>query len=173
MNQIRETQDLPDRRDPAGETGSAHGEIVVATLMIAFIGWYFLDAASRSTRVENLILIVPMSIAAAVVSAVLLLTIVVRLRQAARAGAPSARAIEPVDHRITAVAGLLCLYLLLMEPLGLDAATAVFLCACFAVLGVRGWLGLVVAPIVVAFGIVLGMKAAFFIHIPTLFEGRF
>ncbi len=175
------------RRSPPGDGGGGYGivkrqweEILPVALILAGIGLYLLDAASRSTRVENLILIVPLTVAAIVAGLVIVGTVLFRRSGPDRAS-PTYPSVEGTadegrdvyDWRFAGIAVCLLAYAYCLDLLGLDLATALFLSSSLAILGVRGIFGLLVAPVGIAIAVVWGMKTAFYIHIPVFLVGTF
>lgn len=144
------------------------GEFLFATALIAFVGWYFIDAWGTSTSVENLILILPVS----AICLVLYLLIIAGLWRS-RAAPVDNRAREDAEERVRdrrAVAFLVltCLYVGGMAYLPFDAVTVVYLAAALWLNGERRWP--VVALYSLSFGlfVVLGFQAMLSIPFPTL-----
>jgi putative tricarboxylic transport membrane protein len=150
------------------------GEFAFATFLIAFVGWYFLDASTTSTSVENLILILPVS----ALCLVLYLVIVAglwRCRASGAAAGPMDAAAphdspdeKTKDRRAVALMGLTCLYVGAMAYLPFDLVTVVYLAMALWLNGERRWP--VVGLYSVSFGlfVVLGFQAMLSIPFPTL-----
>jgi len=106
------------------------GHIMLATAMAAAAVWYFLDARDASQSIYNLILIVP---CAAAIVALYIVTLILEIRIYA---ANSQRAVQeqslknllqPAAIRNASMMVLLILYVLMMEPLGFEIASFLFI----------------------------------------------
>jgi len=106
------------------------GHIMLATAMAAVSVWYFLDARDASQSIYNLILVAPC--AAAIVTlylATLLLEVRIYAANSSHASQEQSlkKLLQPVAIRNASMMVLLILYVLVMEPLGFEIASFLFI----------------------------------------------
>ena len=99
-----------------------YADLAVLAGLVAFVLWYLSDAWSASTRVENLILILPIAGLAVLLC---LLDLIAQLRQGVTEDHESR---EPVVE-ILPVMGLFAAYVLTLEWLGFDVGSILFVAA--------------------------------------------
>jgi len=106
------------------------GHIMLATAMAAVSVWYFLDARDASQSIYNLILIVP---CAAAIVALYIVTLILEIRiyaansQHAVQEQSLKNLLQPAAIRNASMMVLLILYVLMMEPLGFEIASFLFI----------------------------------------------
>lgn len=144
------------------------GQIAFVTAIFAWIVWYYFDALAASPNVQNMLLIRP----AAVVAAILYLVIVYDALNVTRAAdrpmageAPESRA--PFDFRAPAIALLLCIYVLVLDPLGFDIATFGFVALCMLAAGERRILFLLGFSAIFAAALSFLFRSALSTPVPT------
>ena len=128
-----------------------YGDLLVLMALAGFTLWYLLDAVRVSSAVQNLLLILPLSL---VVLAIVLLEVVLRLKHGTlllRQGEES----EPL-YRTLPVVGLFAAYVISLETLGFDVATVVFVALFLVMKGERHWL------LLGGYSLAFGFGAAFF-----------
>ncbi|HSH49258.1 MAG TPA: tripartite tricarboxylate transporter TctB family protein [Halomonas sp.] len=111
-----------------------YGDLLVLLALAAFTLWYLQDAIRVSSAVQNLLLILPLSL---IVLAIAVLEIVLRLRRGTLLFRLEEES-EPL-HRTLPVVGLFAAYVMLLETLGFDVATVLFIAAFLVLKGERNW----------------------------------
>jgi len=144
------------------------GHLIFLGVIAAAVLWYLLDAMSVSLNIHNLLLVAPLSVIA------LGLCIVIVPQCFRRRGAEDAPAREDLhaagsavlrssDRKsllpVGGVALSLGLYVSLLNVIGFDVATCLFVFAVMLICGERRPLALIVYPLMVAVVLVLGFRA--------------
>ncbi|MCE8021111.1 tripartite tricarboxylate transporter TctB family protein [Halomonas sp. MCCC 1A11036] len=127
-----------------------YGDLLVLMALAGFTLWYLLDAIRVSSAVQNLLLILPLSL---VVLAIVLLEVMLRLKHGTlfqRQGEEG----EPL-YRTLPVVGLFAAYVISLETLGFDVATVVFVALFLLLKGERNWLLLGGYSLAFGFGVAL------------------
>jgi putative tricarboxylic transport membrane protein len=136
------------------------GDLVVLIVLAAFVAFYCIDAIRASRDILNLILVLPLSIAAL---ALCLAQFVISVREG-RARTP-ASSIEreratgqggPPFAEVLPVIGLFAAYVLTLRWLGFDVGTCLFMAAFLWLHGERRW------PWLVGYSIAFGFSLALF-----------
>lgn len=104
--------------------------------------WYLFDAYSASARTTNLILILPATITGALLAVIIAVQSALAARRSPETGSPSkeeGKAAEPpaIDPRSFAIMGCFVVYVLLMDRIGFDASTFLFVLISIVILGER------------------------------------
>ncbi|MFQ3787170.1 tripartite tricarboxylate transporter TctB family protein [Halomonas sp. A29] len=128
-----------------------YGDLLVLMALAGFTLWYLLDAIRVSSAVQNLLLILPLSI---VVLAIVLLEVALRLKRGTLFTRPADDS-EPL-HRTLPVVGLFAAYVISLEILGFDVATVLFVALYLVMKGERNWL------LLGGYSLAFGFGAAFF-----------
>ena len=162
----------PGAEEQGMKTGSKHLRVDWAHLALvagiaAFCLWFWFDARSASSDVQNLLVIQPAAILALALCAVIAFGAVRAEPDAA--GPESGTAARPGrEWRGVLVAVLLGLYVLALVPVGFDVATFVFLAAGMYLLGERRPVFLVGYSAVFAAAMSYGFKVMLSVPVPTL-----
>ncbi|WP_447555402.1 tripartite tricarboxylate transporter TctB family protein [Vreelandella sp. EE22] len=127
-----------------------YGDLLVLMALACFTLWYLMDAISVSSRVQNLLLILPLSL---LVLAIIALELVLRIKHRTLLRASEEE--EPL-HRTLPVVGLFAVYVLSLETLGFDLATVLFIALFLVLKGERKWW------MVVGFSAAFGLGTAYF-----------
>ncbi|QTF90906.1 tripartite tricarboxylate transporter TctB family protein [Halomonas sp. BM-2019] len=127
-----------------------YGDLLVLMALAGFTLWYLMDAIRVSSAVQNLLLILPLSL---VVLGIVLLELAMRWRQGTLLARPEAD--EPLFKTLPVVA-LFAAYVISLETLGFDIATVLFIALFLVMKGERNW------PLLVAFSLAFGFGVAFF-----------
>ncbi|MCP1313340.1 MULTISPECIES: tripartite tricarboxylate transporter TctB family protein [unclassified Halomonas] len=127
-----------------------YGDLLVLMALACFTLWYLMDAISVSSQVQNLLLILPLSL---LVLAIIALEFVLRLKHGTLLRASSEE--EPL-YRTLPVVGLFAAYVLSLETLGFDIATVAFIALFLVLKGERNWL------LLAGFSVAFGLGTAFF-----------
>lgn len=147
----------------SARAGADWGHVLLVLGFAALTVFYLHDAWQASSRVRNLILILPASIVALVLCVIVLVGIFREARTAApepQAEAPAGEAREPflVRYRTGAVMALFAAYILTLPWLGFDVGTAAFVAANLVLNGERRIVPLVVVPVVFAAAATLAFR---------------
>ncbi|SES23653.1 Tripartite tricarboxylate transporter TctB family protein [Vreelandella subterranea] len=128
-----------------------YGDLLVLMALVGFTLWYLLDAIRVSSSVQNLLLILPLSIVVLVIAA---LEVGLRLKR----GTLLIREESEGEalHRTLPVVGLFAAYVLSLETLGFDVATVLFIAAFLVMKGERHW------PLLGGYSLAFGFGVAFF-----------
>ncbi len=145
--------------------GYGHAAFVIA--VVAFHFWFAMDAWRASSSLENLMFVVPLTIVAFALGALILVGI---FRGAA--DRPPDDVPRPIDPRIPLLMLALCAYLGGLVSTGFDISTFLFLCASLWLLGERRlWVILLYGSALTAF-CVFGLREMVSVPVPTiLFPG--
>lgn len=127
-----------------------YGDFLVLIGLASFTLWYLLDAISVSAQPQNLLLILPLSV---IVLFIIAIELVLRLKQGTLFSIAADE--EPLHHTLPVVV-LFGAYVLLLETLGFDVATVLFIALFLILKGERNWLA------VVGFSAAFGLAVAFF-----------
>lgn len=127
------------------------GDLLVLMALAGFTLWYLLDAIRVSSAVQNLLLILPLSL---VVLVIVLLEVALRLKQGTLLTRPEGEG-EPL-HRTLPVVGLFAAYVVSLETLGFDVATVLFIALFLVMKGERNWL------LLGGYSLTFGFGVAFF-----------
>ncbi|MBA2777757.1 tripartite tricarboxylate transporter TctB family protein [Billgrantia kenyensis] len=128
-----------------------YGDLLVLMALAGFTLWYLMDAIRVSSAIQNLLLILPLSL---LVLGIVLLEVVLRLKQGTLLTRPGDEA-EPL-HRTLPVVGLFAAYVISLETLGFDVATVLFIALFLLMKGERNWL------LLIGFSLAFGFGTAFF-----------
>lgn len=128
-----------------------YGDLLVLMALAGFALWYLQDAIRVSSAVQNLLLILPLSI---VVLALVLLELALRLKKGTLLTRQEDEG-EPL-HRTLPVVGLFAAYVISLETLGFDVATVLFIAAFLVLKGERKWL------LLGGYSLTFGFGVAFF-----------
>lgn len=128
-----------------------YGDIIVLIALSGFALWYLLDAIRVSATVQNLLLILPLSL---LVLAIVVLEVALRLKR----GTLFTRLEQEGEalYRTLPVVGLFAAYVISLETLGFDVATVLFIAAFLVIKGERNWWLLSV------YSLIFGGSVAFF-----------
>jgi len=114
--------------------------IVLATMMTAVSVWYFLDARDASSSTYNLIMIAP-CVATIVFLYLVTLVLEIRVHSLDADHLPQEQSLrgllEPASIRNAAMMTLLVVYVLLLEPLGFEIASFLFIALSLLLQGER------------------------------------
>lgn len=143
----------------------------VATGLMAFCAWYFFDARAVSNRLDNLLLIAPMSLAAVVLYAVILSQEIKLGRVQTADTEPSTFQLDWLRNnwRIPVFMALLGIYVFTMRILGFDLATFLFMLLSLVLQGERRWPMLVGYSLIFAVVVTWFFKTMLTVSVPTLF----
>lgn len=144
------------------------GHLAFVGAAAAFCVWYWLDARSASTSVQNLLLIQPAAVLALILCVAIAPGAVHIERDAPRGSEARAGSFDVREWRGVIVAGLLALYVAAVLHAGFDLATFVFLAAAMYVLGERRWLYLIGYSAVFALAMSYAFKVMLSVPVPTL-----
>ncbi|WP_010628201.1 tripartite tricarboxylate transporter TctB family protein [Halomonas sp. KM-1] len=128
-----------------------YGDLLVLMALAGFTLWYLMDAIRVSSAIQNLLLILPLSL---VVLAIVLLEVGIRLKQGTLLTRPDDGG-EPL-HRTLPVVGLFAAYVISLETLGFDVATVLFVALFLLLKGERNWL------LLGGYSLAFGFGTAFF-----------
>lgn len=128
-----------------------YGDLLVLMALTGFTLWYLLDAIRVSSSVQNLLLILPLSI---VVLVIVALEVGLRLKRGTLLMREESEG-EPL-HRTLPVVGLFAAYVLSLETLGFDVATVLFIATFLVMKGERHW------PLLGGYSLAFGFGVAFF-----------
>jgi hypothetical protein len=128
-----------------------YGDLLVLMALAGFSLWYLLDAIRVSSSVQNLLLILPLSIVVLVMAA---LEVGLRVKKGTLLFREETEG-EPL-HRTLPVVGLFAAYVLSLETLGFDVATVLFIAAFLMLKGERHWL------LLGGYSLAFGFGVAFF-----------
>ncbi|MFG6666027.1 tripartite tricarboxylate transporter TctB family protein [Halomonas sp. HNIBRBA4712] len=127
-----------------------YGDFIVLIALACFTTWYLMDAIGASSRTQNLLLILPLSLT---VLAIIALEIVIRLKHGTLLH-PWVEG-EPL-YRTLPVVGLFAAYVLSLETIGFDIATVLFIAFFLVLKGERNlWM-------VVGFSTAFGLASVYF-----------
>ena len=158
------------------------GGVVFLTAMMAFCVWYLFDARAASLNPQNLVLIQPAVIVAAILY-VFILRELITFGRKAEAPAEKRRPSWPMmrressfkptwsieDLRIVAFIAVMAAYVFAMIWLPFDLSTFAFIVASLLLQGERGVLVLLLVPLIFTALVVYMFKAFLSIPVPTLF----
>ncbi|WP_355660957.1 tripartite tricarboxylate transporter TctB family protein [Halomonas salifodinae] len=128
-----------------------YGDLLVLMALAGFTLWYLLDAIRVSSAVQNLLLILPLSLVVLVIAA---LEVGLRLKKGTLLIREESEG-EPL-HRTLPVVALFAAYVLSLETLGFDVATVLFVAAFLVLKGERHW------PLLGGYSLAFGFGVAFF-----------
>ncbi|MBF7053079.1 tripartite tricarboxylate transporter TctB family protein [Halomonas sp. KAO] len=128
-----------------------YGDLLVLMALAAFTLWYLLDAIRVSSAIQNLLLILPLSL---VVLAIVALEVGVRLKKGTLLVREESEG-EPLHHTLPVV-GLFAVYVLSLQSLGFDVATVLFIAAFLVLKGERNW------PLLGGYSLAFGFGVALF-----------
>ncbi|MEF2553151.1 tripartite tricarboxylate transporter TctB family protein [Aurantimonas sp. A2-1-M11] len=142
-------------------------------LLIGFASfsiWYFLDARSVSSEVENLLLIGPASALSLVLCVAILVREVPKLRMTAAPAAPRGDEAKSFRERYGVVAAIIALvvYVVLMPWLGFDVGTFLFIAASMLIQGERRWWAILSFAAIMAVLTVYSMESILSVPVPSL-----
>jgi hypothetical protein len=144
------------------------GHLIFLAVIAAAASWYLFDAMSVSLNIHNLLLVAPLAVLALCLCVVIVPQCFHRQTvEAAAAGEdPHAARAEPLrsgDKKnlllIGAVAVSLGLYVSLLNVIGFDVASCLFVLAVMLICGERRPIPLIVYPVIVAVVLVAGFRA--------------
>ena len=151
--------------------------LALLTFFAAVSGWYLLDTVQASRRVENLIFVVPLATFTLVMCAVGVVRAVFPRREPAPAAAQDTGTGEPSGGTpakaapLTAVTAALMaafgVYVAVMDTIGFDIASLLFLGAALWIQGERRWPLLLVYTPLFALGVTWGFKQMLPYPMPT------
>ena len=144
-----------------GARGTGHAVFVVAVL--AFQVWFAVDTWRASARVENLMLVLPLTGVALLLGGVILLGIVRSSATPAPDDVP-----RPIDPRIPLLMLALCAYLGGLLAVGFDLPTFLFLAVSIWLLGERNLWAILIFSVAVTGFCVFGLRAMVSVPVPTL-----
>lgn len=150
------------------------GHLLLLAGFATFVVWYYEDAQNSSIEIENTILIVPATVLALVLCAFVALQ-TVRISRSGIPKAASAKTVELQDPKAASVFGPVCymvalgIYVLLLELIGFDVATAAFIAVAMVISGERRPHVIVGFSVVFAALCVYALKLVLPLHLPTLF----
>ncbi|SDJ68175.1 tripartite tricarboxylate transporter TctB family protein [Billgrantia gudaonensis] len=128
-----------------------YGDLSILMALAVFTLWYLMDAIRVSSSVQNLLLILPLSL---VVLAIVALEVVLRVKRGTLLQRLEEEA-EPL-HRTLPVVGLFAAYVISLETVGFDVATVLFVAAFLVLKGERKW------PLLAGYSLAFGFGVAFF-----------
>lgn len=147
------------------------GHLILVAAFATFVIWYNFDAQSKSSQIENTILIVPATLVAllmcALIAGQILFAWLGDPRAEDVADQPSAER-QPVIWPLLYILAL-GIYVWSCEMLGFDIATALFIAAGMLISGERRILPILIFSILFSVTVVYALKWALPIQIPTLF----
>lgn len=144
------------------------GHLIFLAIIAAAVLWYLLDAMSVSLNIHNLLLVAPLSVAALGLCVVIVPQCFRRRGAEERPArddmhaAGSAVLRSPDKKSLLPIGGValsLGLYVSLLNVIGFDVATWLFVFAVMLICGERRPIALMVYPMVVAVVLVLGFRA--------------
>ncbi len=129
--------------------------------------WYLWDAASQSTNTANLLLLLPATVIAVILSVAVIVEDVVAWRRSQKA--EDGEGEDKLDLRIPILMGLVGLYTLVIVTVGaVDVATLVFVAVTLTLLGERRSWVIVLYSMVFTALVVSGLKVALTYEVSTL-----
>jgi len=128
-----------------------YGDLLVLMALAGFTLWYLMDAIRVSSTVQNLLLILPLSV---IILVIVALEVVLRLKKRTLLYRLEDDA-EPL-HQTLPVVGLFAAYVISLEVIGFDVATVLFITAFLVLKGERKWL------LLGGYSLVFGFGVAFF-----------
>lgn len=144
------------------------GHLAFVAAIAAAVSWYLLDAMSVSLNIHNLLLVAPLAVLALCLCIVILPQCVHRRGAEPLASGEDPRAAVSAPLRsddgknllmIGAVTLSLGLYVSLLNVIGFDVATCLFVFAVMLICGERRPIPLIVYPLLVALVLVSGFRA--------------
>lgn len=106
------------------------GDLIVLLILAGLVVWYFLDARAASASIQNLILILPVTV-------IVLFLCLLQFFRSVRSQ-PATDATHPASVRdVVPAVGLFVVYVLTLPWLGFDVGTAIFIGAFLWVHGER------------------------------------
>lgn len=143
------------------------GHLIFLAAIGAWVLWYLLDAVSASLNIHNLLLVAPLSVVA------LCLCLVILPQCFRRAGEVEAQPSAPGPHGASALGSLslrklapvgglvvaLGLYVSLLDVIGFDVATWLFVLATMVICGERRWLPLALYPLLASLILIGAFRA--------------
>lgn len=131
--------------------------------------WYLWDAALQSTSATNLVLLLPATVIAVLLSVAVIADEVAKVRRMDGTERSAKNADRKLDWRIPTLMALVGLYVLVTMTVGLfDVATVAFVAASLVLLGERR-LGMVtVFSVAFSLVVVWGLEATLSYDVPTL-----
>jgi len=121
------------------------GDIAMATAMLAFLWWHLYVTLSASTRLHNVMLIVPATCFFAILWMLIVGAAVAR--EEPNGKAPDLVARAPIGARIIGLMALLGVFIAAIPIAGLDLGGAIFTIACLLLLGERNLISMVLYSI--------------------------
>lgn len=146
------------------------GHLLLLAFIAGWVIWYAIDARRASPFIENTVLIVPASMLALLLCAVVALqTVTVRLAD----GRGTAGTESGHDFRALALPaglmGLLGVYAVSLERIGFDLSTLLFVAGGMLVIGERRWKVVIPFAVIFSLAVVYGLKAILPLRMPTVF----
>ncbi len=154
--------------DASGQRrGIAWGHAALLALFLAFIAWYVTDTVLASSRVSNLLFIVPVGAAAAIIGVFLMVRVLAGAEPRVEDGA---RVADDFRHRhgIPATMAAMVVFVVLLGTGWFDLATFLFVAATMWIYGARNPLAILGYAAAFALVVVAGMKHVLFVPVPTL-----
>lgn len=137
------------------------GHLILVLFFASITGWYLFDAWQASSRVQNLILILPASLLSLALCAIVLVGIVSAPAKRSETG-ESGRSVQSDEHerhppeifavrfKTALTMGIFAVYILSLPYLGFDIGTALFVVANLLLDGERRPLVLIGVPVLFA-----------------------
>jgi hypothetical protein len=140
------------------------GHLIFLAAIGAWVLWYLLDAISASLNIHNLLLVAPLSVVALCLCLVVLPQCFRRAGEfEAQPSAPDAHALGSMSlGKLAPVGGLvvaLGLYVSLLNVIGFDVGTWLFVLATMLICGERRWLPLALYPSLVSLVLIGAFRA--------------
>ena len=130
---------------------------------------YLWDAASQSTRAANLLLLLPATLIAVLLSVSVIAEDIIEWRPSGQKEPTPDEPFEKIDLRIPILMALVGLYITIIITVGLaDVATFAFVGITLALLGERRLWVLIAYPALFSVVVVSGLKAALTYEVSTL-----
>ncbi len=130
-------------------------ELLLVLLMAVIIIWYMMDAYAASSKVANLLLIVPLGVISLGFLVGIVIQILPGLLKAEKGDTPTESKKEEQTKenakKIFLAMGLLALYVLIIPSVGFDIATFLFIGVMLFVQGERKWTWLIGFPLIFSF----------------------
>jgi len=144
------------------------GPLALATLITCWSVWYFWDAYTASSRIQNLIFIAPLVATMLVLFAIELFTTLFRPSASVEEDDPvvAASTARPIAAP-AAVMAMLVLYAATLDRVGFDLATFLFVAGSLLAQGERRPLVVLVFPAVFALLVVWMFKSMLTLNMPT------
>jgi putative tricarboxylic transport membrane protein len=138
--------------------------LALLVVLAGVVAWYLFDAVHASHRIENLIFVVPVGAFALSIAAGAAVGLV---RAARRADGGEVEARTPVDARTIALMAAFAVYVGVMDRIGFDVASVLFVGAALWLQGERRWPLLLIYTPAFALGACYGFKQMLPYPMPT------